>query len=81
MTDVLEIVLEEVRGLKAAVVDLDHSIRGNGAPGLKSRVTDLEREMEQQRRRAVRAWHVVGAGSLAALPLAWEIAKRKWGWF
>lgn len=64
----LQVILEEIRELKAGQQRLDEAVRGNGKPGLNQRVAAIEDRLK-----------LVAGAFLLALPMAWDFLKSKLG--
>lgn len=65
----LQVILEEIRELKAGQQRLDEAVRGNGKPGLNQKVAILEDRLK-----------LIAMALLAGLPLVFDWVKRQLGW-
>lgn len=77
---ILDMVLSEIREIKVSVESLDYAIRGNGSPGLKERVSNIEDKLRQHKERDAWKHRAFAAAFLAGLPMLWDWAKHKLGW-
>lgn len=72
----IEAIGESVDHLSRQVLTLDHAIRGNGQPGLNTRIAIHERRLDEltvfvQEVQGLRRWMSVGVLSLVG-SMAWE---------